>query len=134
VCVCEGPLRATSSHSITVHYANARHERPVENFVVDLLAHGGTRISADQDVSFDAQASMLASLCQTLALPAHDKWAAATFLADLLDLTAQPAKRTPHKAAAVRPLPRAASDNHSFAVPPENLIARGTGRLAVQEG
>jgi hypothetical protein len=54
---------------------------------------------------------MLASLCETLALSARDKWAAATFLVDLLGLTAQPAKRTPHKAAAVRSLPRAVSDN-----------------------
>jgi hypothetical protein len=96
------------------------------------LAHGGTRTSADQDVSFDAQASMLAALCQTIALPAHDKWAAATFLASLLGLTAQPAKRTPHKAAAVRPLPHAVSDNYSFAVPPKNLVPRCMCRLAVQ--
>jgi pimeloyl-ACP methyl ester carboxylesterase len=35
---------------------------------VDLLAHGGTRIAANQDISFDGQAEMLEAVCQTLEL------------------------------------------------------------------
>lgn len=35
---------------------------------VDLLAHGGTRIAPDQDVSFDSQAAMLEAVCAELKL------------------------------------------------------------------
>src|SRR5260370_37111586 len=33
---------------------------------VDILAHGATRAGTDQDLSFDAQAGMLAAFCQAL--------------------------------------------------------------------
>jgi pimeloyl-ACP methyl ester carboxylesterase len=39
---------------------------------VDLLAHGATRIAADQDVSFDAQARMLEGVCRALGLEQVD--------------------------------------------------------------
>jgi pimeloyl-ACP methyl ester carboxylesterase len=39
---------------------------------VDLLAHGATRTRPGQDVSFDAQAAMLAALCDRLALDRVD--------------------------------------------------------------
>ncbi|HEV3490182.1 MAG TPA: alpha/beta hydrolase [Reyranella sp.] len=39
---------------------------------IDLMAHGATRISADQDVSFTAQAEMLAAFCDSLGLDQVD--------------------------------------------------------------
>jgi pimeloyl-ACP methyl ester carboxylesterase len=39
---------------------------------VDLLAHGGTRTAADQDVSFGAQAAMLDAFCARLSLAQVD--------------------------------------------------------------
>jgi pimeloyl-ACP methyl ester carboxylesterase len=33
---------------------------------IDILAHGATRTATDQDLSFDAQASMLAAFCQAM--------------------------------------------------------------------
>jgi pimeloyl-ACP methyl ester carboxylesterase len=39
---------------------------------VDLMAHGATRISADQDVSLIAQAEMLAAFCDSLSLDQID--------------------------------------------------------------
>ena len=39
---------------------------------VDLLAHGATRIADDQDVSFDAQATMLEAVCEALGLDQVD--------------------------------------------------------------
>ncbi|SHL43072.1 Pimeloyl-ACP methyl ester carboxylesterase [Bradyrhizobium lablabi] len=33
---------------------------------IDILAHGATRAGADQDLSFDAQANMLAAFCQAM--------------------------------------------------------------------
>jgi len=39
---------------------------------VDLMAHGDTRISADQDLSFTAQAAMLDAFCEALGLDAVD--------------------------------------------------------------
>jgi pimeloyl-ACP methyl ester carboxylesterase len=39
---------------------------------IDLMAHGATRISANQDVSFTAQAEMLAAFCDSLGLDQVD--------------------------------------------------------------
>lgn len=39
---------------------------------VDLLAHGGTRTSPDQDISFNAQADMLEAVCNELSLDQVD--------------------------------------------------------------
>src|SRR5258708_2590968 len=39
---------------------------------VDLMAHGDTRISADQELSFTAQAAMLSAFCEALGLDKVD--------------------------------------------------------------
>jgi pimeloyl-ACP methyl ester carboxylesterase len=39
---------------------------------IDILAHGATRTSSDQDLSFDAQAAMLAAFCRAMKLDQVD--------------------------------------------------------------
>jgi len=39
---------------------------------IDILAHGATRASSDQDLSFDAQAAMLAAFCRAMKLEQVD--------------------------------------------------------------